>query len=365
MSKSKWQRQLKAYDRRLLEGQSMDEEQKTDYPLGWYFARFSEDLVPGQVIPVEFMSHQFALFRGKNGDVGMIDSQCCHMGADLARCGTVVDDRIKCGYHAWEFGTDGGCDVIPGLDRSKIPPRAGQRSIPVREHAGNIWFWYGPEPVGEFTEVSYADSKKYLNLKGQVYIAHGKLLPVAEHVSDIYHFPNAHKGTGRLEYAVMVNKEDRLEYQLRPADDASRNKVQRWFKPFAFIEMIGPSAAIYRTQKDATIDRSGPMLTMVLGGTPIRDDLTIFTWRVVVRKIGPGPLFAPLNHALARMMWLTVRRNAYADMDVLKWLRMPEKTLWVKPDGPSVREFRSFFNRGIVPGWRFGDPMPEESTASA
>ncbi|WP_131769728.1 Rieske (2Fe-2S) protein [Candidatus Protofrankia californiensis] len=365
MAKSQWQKQLKKHDRRLLEGQSFGEEQKTDYPLGWYFARFSEDLAPGQVLPVEFMSHQFALFRGKSGRVGMVDSQCCHMGADLGRCGTVVEDRIKCGYHAWEFRTDGGCEVIPELDQSKIPPRAGQRSIPVREHAGNIWFWYGPEPAGEFIEVPYADSKKYLNLKGQIYIARGTLLPVAEHVSDIYHFPVAHKGAGRLEYSILVNKEDRLEYQLRPADETGMKKVQKWFRPFAFIEMIGPSASLYRTQKDATVDRSGPLLTIVLGGTPVRDDVMFFGYRVIVRKIGPGPLFAPFNHLIARMMWLTVRRNVYADIDVLRWLRHPEKTLWVKPDGPSVREFRTFFQRRIVPGWRFGDPMPEESAASA
>ncbi|WP_250285701.1 MULTISPECIES: Rieske 2Fe-2S domain-containing protein [unclassified Frankia] len=365
MAKSKWQKQLKKYDRRLLEGQSFGEEQKTDYPFGWYFARYSEDLEPGQVAPVEFMSHQFALFRGKSGRVGMVDSQCCHMGADLGRCGTVVEDRIKCGYHAWEFRTDGGCEVIPGLDQAKIPPRAGQRAIPVREHAGNIWFWYGPEPVGEFVEVPYADSKKYLNLKGQIYTARGTLLPVAEHVSDIYHFPVAHKGAGRLEYSILVNKEDRLEYQLRPADETGMKKVQRWFRPYAFIEMIGPSASLYRTQKDATVDRSGPLLTIVLGGTPVRDDLMFFGYRVIVRKILPGPLFAPLNHLIARMMWLTVRRNVYADIDVLRWLRHPEKTLWVKPDGPSVREFRAFFQRRIAPGWRFGDPLPAESAVSA
>ncbi|MGW2186131.1 Rieske (2Fe-2S) protein [Streptomyces sp. NPDC001719] len=119
------------YDReleslRLLGGNGRQE----PCPTGWYFARFSKHLRPGQVVPVTYMSRQYALFRTRGGAVGMIDSQCCHMGADLSRCGKVREERLVCGFHAWEFGTDGVCRKLPGADR--IPARAVQHSLSPR-----------------------------------------------------------------------------------------------------------------------------------------------------------------------------------------------------------------------------------------
>ncbi|WP_322780086.1 Rieske 2Fe-2S domain-containing protein [Frankia sp. Cas4] len=351
-------RRRKAYDRRLLANQPAHEEQLTDYPVGWYFARFGEDLKAGQVVPVEFMSRQFALFRNRTGTVGMIDSQCCHMGADLGRCGWVSGDRLACGYHAWEFETDGRCAAIPRVPAASIPRRARQHAVPVIERAGNIYFWYGPEPVREFLDVSHFDSSQFLNVKGEVYIGRGEPLPISEHIVDSYHFPYSHRITAPVEYAVLANEGDRFEFQLRPAGGQPQSKVQRLFNSHAFGEMAAPCIGVYRTQQDATIDRTSPMLTVLTGGTPVREGLFIFTWRIAVRKIGPDRYFGPLNRVLGRLMFFIIKWNYYSDMEVLRWMRAPAKPLSVKPDGAAIREYRAFYRRHILPGWRFGDPTP-------
>lgn len=351
-------RRLKAYDRRLLENQPVSEEQRTDYPVGWYFARFSEDLKPGDVVPVEFMSRQFALFRGKSGKPGMIDSLCCHLGADLARSGWVQGDRLACGYHAWEFETDGVCSLIPRVPAANISRRARQFSVPVIERAGNIYFWYGPEPVREFVDLDYFDSSRYMSIKGEVYIGRGEPGPISEHIVDSYHFPYSHKISPPVEYSVLVNEGDRFEFRLRPAPGNDGASLQRLFRSHAFGEMAAPCVGVYRTQKSERIDRTNPLLTVLTGGTPVREGLFIFTWRIAVRKLGPDRYFGLLNRAFGRLMWRIIKWNYYSDMEVLQWMRAPAKPLSVKPDGPAIREFRAFYRRQILPGWRFGDPAP-------
>jgi nitrite reductase/ring-hydroxylating ferredoxin subunit len=351
-------KRLKSYDRTLLANQPVSEQQRSEYPVGWYFARFGEDLKPGKVIPVEFMSRQFALFRTTAGKVGMVDSQCCHMGADLGRCGSVSGDRLVCGYHAWEFETDGRCAVAPRVPAANISKRARQFAVPVIERAGNIYFWYGPEPAGEFVDLSYFDSDRYLSVKGQVYIGRGDLLPISEHIVDSYHFPYSHKIMAAVEYEVLANEGNRFEFRLRPREGEPAGQLQRLFNPHAFGEMAAPCVGVYRTQKSATIDRTTPALTILTGGTPVREGLFIFTWRIGVRKIGPDRFFGPVNRALGRLMWFIIRWNYYSDMEVLRWMRLPDKPLSVKPDGAAIREYRSFYRRHIIPGWRFGDPAP-------
>lgn len=284
----------------------------------------------------------------------MMDSQCCHMGADLSRCGTVSGERLVCGYHAWEFETDGRCAVVSEVPADKIPKRAGQHAVPVVEYAGNIYFWYGPGPAKEFMPIRNFESSDYVVVKGEVHFGRGGPLPIAEHISDSYHFPYKHKATGRVNYTVTRNVEDRFEFLLEPAPGGETASVQKLFKAFALIEMAGPCIAVYRTQRSTVVDRDAALLTMLLSATPVRENLTMFTWRIAVRKVVPGPFGDVANRAVAALMWLVVRRNFRIDMEVLRWMRPPAKTLWVKPDGSSVREFRAFYHRNVVPGWRFG-----------
>ncbi|WP_322754273.1 Rieske (2Fe-2S) protein [Frankia sp. Cas3] len=322
MTALRWQR-LKDHDRQLIQSRPVSGEQRTDYPIGWYFARFSEDLAPGQVVPVEFMSRRYALFRDQDGAVVMIDGQ----------------------YSA--------------ADRD--PPRARQPTIPVLERVGNIWFWYGPEPAREFLDVASFDSSRYTNVKGEIHIGRSDPLPMFEHVADSYHFPHNHKAAGQLEYIVTANEGDRFEFQLRPAPGTDGVNVQRFFKPHAFIEMAGPCIAVYRAQKNATINRDSPLLTVLLGATPVRENVSILSWRIAVRKVGTTPFHSPLNWLLTRAIWRVIAWNVHVDLEVLKWMRRPAKTLWVKPDGSSVREYRNFYNRAIIAGWRPDhqpDPQP-------
>jgi nitrite reductase/ring-hydroxylating ferredoxin subunit len=336
-----WRKGLQRRDRRVRQmttpGRASD-----DYPAGWYFVAFGKDVPRDCVVPVELMGNEYALFRTGSGAVGLIGSRCCHMGANLARCGLVDGERLACGYHGWEFNTDGRCERVPELDR--VPATAVQTAPSVLEKAGNIWFWHGSEPVGELEELDFVDSGRFITLAGEAHLGRSDPLPIIEHIADISHFPHNHKSTGPLEYVILTNEGDRFEFQLRPKRQGDRN-IQRMFRPFALVTMVSPCTGVYRTQQSLTPDRDHPLLTMILGVTPVRPGVTVFSWRVVVRKIGPDWIFYPLNRALAGVMWLIIRRNVHVDLEVLKWMQPPDRTLWVAPDGQSVREFRKFYER--------------------
>lgn len=61
-----------------------------------------------------------AVFRADDGVAHVIDAHCPHIGANMARGGTVQGDCLKCPFHGWEFsGKTGKCVLIPEVETSE------------------------------------------------------------------------------------------------------------------------------------------------------------------------------------------------------------------------------------------------------
>jgi phenylpropionate dioxygenase-like ring-hydroxylating dioxygenase large terminal subunit len=110
------------------------------YPSAWYPFGLAADFEPGCVVPARAFGTSWSVFRAASGQPAIVHSTCCHMGADLSR-GTVVEGRLRCSLHAWEFGRDGVCACIPGVGR--IPPNARQPALPAVEKYGLVWGYLG------------------------------------------------------------------------------------------------------------------------------------------------------------------------------------------------------------------------------
>src|SRR5678816_2448236 len=63
------------------------------------------------------------------------------MGADLSQ-GHVIDGRLRCPLHAWEYDGDGRCAHIPAT--GQIPPFACQAPFPTVELGGHVLFHNAP-----------------------------------------------------------------------------------------------------------------------------------------------------------------------------------------------------------------------------
>jgi phenylpropionate dioxygenase-like ring-hydroxylating dioxygenase large terminal subunit len=108
----------------------------------WYIAASSKDLGKN-TISRKILDQPLVLFRNENGIVSALLDRCAHRNARLSG-GKVINGRIRCPYHGWEFNSQGKCAYIPSLcEGEKIPVSAVTNSFPVIEQDGYIWVWAG------------------------------------------------------------------------------------------------------------------------------------------------------------------------------------------------------------------------------
>jgi cholesterol 7-dehydrogenase len=84
-----------------------------------------------------------AVFRTADGQLGVIDAYCPHLGANLAAGGVVDGNTLICPFHGWEFDCEGACVRIPyAKDTTKIPSEARVKKYTSMEINDQILFWY-------------------------------------------------------------------------------------------------------------------------------------------------------------------------------------------------------------------------------
>ena len=101
---------------------------------------------------VKLMGQDFVLFRDENGQLGMLDRDCPHRGADLA-FGRVEDGGLRCPFHGWLFDVKGTCLETPAEPvGSKFCTRIKQSAYPVVEKSGVIFAYIGEGEPPAFAE---------------------------------------------------------------------------------------------------------------------------------------------------------------------------------------------------------------------
>ncbi|KIF65867.1 hypothetical protein HY68_38970 [Streptomyces sp. AcH 505] len=134
-------------------------------PMGALFRRFwlpvctADKLIePGGAPRAErLLGQDLVVFRGKDGQVGVLDEFCIHRGASLA-LGRVEECGLRCLYHGWSFGVDGSVLDIMNIPADKRSPKLRARAYPVVEEGGLIWTYLGPkESQPAFRRYAYMD----------------------------------------------------------------------------------------------------------------------------------------------------------------------------------------------------------------
>jgi 5,5'-dehydrodivanillate O-demethylase oxygenase subunit len=121
--------------------------------LFWQPIYRSEDLAPGDAVPVRLLSEDFTLYRGEGGTPHLVEMRCAHRRTQLST-GWVEDDCIRCRYHGWRYDETGQCVEQPGEDPS-FAQRIRIRSYAVQEYIGLIFAYIGdgePPPMRRYPE---------------------------------------------------------------------------------------------------------------------------------------------------------------------------------------------------------------------
>ena len=117
------------------------------FPVGWFMVCRSDDLAPEAVVERTWMGSQVVAYRTSTGRAAVMSAYCPHLGANLGRGGTVVDDAIRCPFHSLRWDVDGRCvgSEYPGDPGYAV--RA--RTFPTIERFGFVFGWHHPTATGE------------------------------------------------------------------------------------------------------------------------------------------------------------------------------------------------------------------------
>lgn len=119
----------------------------------WQPVAISDELEgPRPLKAVTLMGQRFVLFRDESGQLGMLDRDCPHRGADLA-FGRIESGGLRCLFHGWLFDGKGNCLQTPAEPaESKLCSRIKQAAYPVVEKSGTIFAYIGDGEPPAFPE---------------------------------------------------------------------------------------------------------------------------------------------------------------------------------------------------------------------
>lgn len=121
----------------------------------WHPIAGVDDLERQPVKAVRLLGEDLVLYRDLSGRHGLVERYCAHRRADLSY-GFVEDRGIRCNYHGWQYGEDGGCLAQPYEDQvdpqQRLRAKARLQAYEVRAKAGLLWAYLGPQPAPELPD---------------------------------------------------------------------------------------------------------------------------------------------------------------------------------------------------------------------
>jgi cholesterol 7-dehydrogenase len=317
-------------------------------PNGWFRVCLSRQLMKGQVLPFTLCNRNLAIYRDYEGQVGVLDAYCPHMGANLAVLGEVSKENntLRCPFHGWEFGKDGKCKRIP-YSCATIPSTAETKGWLCKEIDEMVLVWYDAEGREPYWS---PEGRKEFGKGGYRY--HGHLVhEVRAHISelpengpDVAHLNILHKNF-IIACLRPLGFGHRWSANWYVHEDAGKEHLARIELSQA---MTFWGRDIPGTKIDATIDQCGPALVYLHLRSGAGDSL-------VIQSVTPvGPLLQSVMHTLhapwyiprfvAKFMIWGLKQQFERDHPVWAnkmYLRAP---LLVKGDGP-IMQFRRWYSK--------------------
>lgn len=309
-------------------------------PFGWFGIGYGSDLAKGEVRSVRYFARDLVLFRNEQGEAGLLDAYCPHLGAHLGHGGVVEGDSIRCPFHAWAFRPDGFCSSIP---YAKIfPPRAKReplaQSYPVVERSGVIWAWYHPEGAAptfdvidypEFTDPSWA-----VPVKREWQFASNPQ-EIAENGVDVAHFAYVHRmdavPEGETHYDGVQRNSAARGHRTIEMPSGERKQL-----PYS-VQTIQNGAGQKYTRLSGLVELS--LLVIV---TPIEADDVELRFCFTHPKVQPG---SPEEAAVAKAIESTCGQQG-VEGDIPIWHNKIHRArpFLCDGDGPILR-FRRYFEQ--------------------
>ena len=110
----------------------------------WFPVARASDVAAGQWLRFELLDERWVLACNNSGRVEVFVDTCPHRGARIT-LGDFDGERLRCGYHGWQFDIDGHCIHQPAHP-DRRPAGIRLRTAAVRAQYGFWWVCAGDRP---------------------------------------------------------------------------------------------------------------------------------------------------------------------------------------------------------------------------
>lgn len=156
-------------------------------PNHWYMIAKASEIID-KPVGRTLWRQPVVLFRTQDGVLHALEDRCAHRFVRLSH-GRVIDNKIECAYHGWQFSTAGRCVHVPQLAGKSSLPKSQVRSFPVVEKHGFIWLFPGDPnlsaTVAPTVMNEWDDLNEIASFVGLTARAHFSYL--IENLMDMYH----------------------------------------------------------------------------------------------------------------------------------------------------------------------------------
>ncbi len=244
-------------------------------------------------LAVRLLDHPLVLWRDSSGSVQAWTDRCPHRGAQLSM-GRVVEDRLHCPYHGWQFDAQGQCRRVPALP--ELTPPAGYCTTvhAAQSRHGLIWVRLDAQaPGSEIAPFPDASSGLRLLNCGPYEVATSAPRTV-ENFLDMAHFSFVHEGwLGAAEHPEIE------PYEVEETASGLRATRCKAWQPRSNLHALGAAQVEY------TYEVTGPY-SALLTKVPEAGSTRLANWREAI-----GLFVCPVSEESCRV-WF---RLAMADHD--------------------------------------------------
>ena len=196
-------------------------------------------------LPATLLDRALVLWRDASGEVHAWADQCPHRGAKLSM-GRVLNDRLECPYHGWQFGPSGQCIRVPAVPAFQPPPGHCARAFQVDEKYGLIWVKLasgGAAVNADAVEIPAfnAESDGHLRkLNCGPYDVATSAPRIIENFLDMAHFGFVHTGWLGTRQATAID-----DYQVETTATGLRATQCRAWQPQSSVHSTAPAQVEY------------------------------------------------------------------------------------------------------------------------
>lgn len=253
-----------------------------DWQNCWYPVSFLEDLPRDRPTAFSLYDQPMVLFFDGEGLLSCIDDRCPHRSARLSD-GQMVDGRLECLYHGWQFGAGGQCKKIPQAPEGfGIPDAACVHAYRVEILKGMVWIWAGTPEVADPAQIPVTEwigDESVFHVDFQMDLPYDQSYLI-ENVIDVAHIHIAHhgmRGGGHrdaalpLQFEILENSINGIRSSFRTLRPGAGTDPEDSVLKAAYVEYLAPNLIRYHSDyRDETLVAGLDLYSLPLGKSRCR-----------------------------------------------------------------------------------------------